>query len=138
MSFRNLFSGKKGLDLSRRSPAVQSLIGKTIAYLLKRAAENPSAQVRPAMLARAIGENEMIALTALSMLEEAGVTKAHIGLYCDATMQPIAEAQPGSPLPESLPCPACGEEHDLDSGTMKKEIFFTFDPKALAQVKVAA
>jgi hypothetical protein len=139
MSFRNWFRGKKRLDLSKRSPAVQSLIKKTIAYMQKRAAEDRAAQIRPAMLAMAISENEMIALTALNILRKAGVTEAHLGLYCDATMQRMGEASPGGPIPEALPCDACfGEQHDLDTGTMRKELFFTFDPEALAEVKEAA
>jgi hypothetical protein len=139
MSFRNWYSGKKRLDLSKRSPAVQSLIKRTIAYLRQRAAENPTAQIRPAMLATAIGENEMIALTALSILQRAGITKAHLGLYCGATMQWMGEVEPGRPAPKTLSCDAClGEQHDLDSGSMRREIFFTFDPKALAEVKEAA
>ena len=139
MSFPSLFSRKKRFDFSKRSPAVQSLIKKTVAYLRKRAEEDRSAQIRPATLAMAIGENEMIALTALNMLQKAGVTKAHLGLYCDATMQPVGEVEPGGPIPEVLPCSACaGEEHDLDSGKMRRELFFTFDPEALAEVKQAA
>jgi hypothetical protein len=139
MSFRNWFSGKNRLDLSRRSAAVQSLMKKTIAYLQRRAAEDPTAQIRPEMLASAIGENEMIALTALDMLQNAGVTKAHIGLYCAATMHRLGELVPGSPVPEAIPCDAClREPHDLGTGTMRKEIFFTFDPEALAELKEAA
>jgi hypothetical protein len=139
MSFRNWFSGKKRLDLSKRSPAVRSLIKKTIAYLRRRAEEDPTTQIRPAMLARAIGENEMMALTALDMLQSAGVTKAHLGLYCEATMHRMGEVAPGRPVPEALPCDACpGELHDLDAGTMRKEIFFTLDPEALAELKEAA
>lgn len=139
MSYRNWFSGKHRLDLSKRSEAVQSLIKKTITYLQKRAAEDPTAQIRPAMLASAIGVNEMIALTALDMLQSAGVTKAHIGLYCDATMHCLGEVEPGRPAPESLPCDACLREmHDFGTGTMRKEIFFTFDPEALAELKEAA
>jgi hypothetical protein len=138
MSFRNWYSGKKRLDLSKRSPVVRSLMQKTIVYLRRRAAEDPTAQIRPAMLAKAIGENEMIALTALNILQKAGITKAHIGLYCDATMQWLGEAEPYGSVPEILRCDACGEEHDLDSGSMRREIFFTFDPKALAEVKEAA
>jgi hypothetical protein len=138
MSFRNWYSGRKRLDLSRRSPAVRSLLQKTISYLRKRSSENPAAQIRPAMLAKAIGENEMIALTALNILEKAGITEAHIGLYCDATMQWMGEADPSDSVPETLLCDACGEQHDLSSGSMRREIFFTFDPKALADVKEAA
>jgi hypothetical protein len=139
MSFRNWFSGKKQLDLSKRSPVVRSLIKKTIAYLRKRAAEDPTAQIRPAMLAMAIKENEMIALTALNMLQETGVTKAHLGLYCDATMQRMGMAEPGGPVPEALPCDACsGDQHDLDSGTMRRELYFTLDPEALDELKEAA
>jgi hypothetical protein len=139
MSFRSLFSRKKGLDLSKRSPAVRSLIARTLAYLRKRAAEDPSAEIRPAMLSMAIGENEMIALTALNMLQKAGVTKAHVGLYCDATMQPVGEAEPGGEIPGILPCVACaGQEHELDTGTMRKELFFTFDPKALGELEQVA
>jgi|WetSurMetagenome_2_1015567.scaffolds.fasta_scaffold290399_2 hypothetical protein len=139
MSFRSWFSGNKRLELSKRSPVVKSLIRKTVAYLRKRAAEDPRAQIRPAMLAQAIGENEMVALTALDMLQNAGVTKAYIGLYCDATMHPLAKVEPGRPLPESMHCDACsGEPHDLDTGTMRREIFFTFDPEALAGLKEAA
>jgi len=118
---------------------VRSLIKKTIAYLQRRAAEDPAAQIRPAMLASAIGVNEMIALTALDMLQSAGVTKAHLGLYCDATMHRLGEVELGRPVPESLPCDAClGEPHDFGTGTMRREIFFTFDPDALAELKEAA
>jgi len=139
MSFRSWFSGKNRLDLSKRSPAVRSLIKKTVAYLRKRAEEDPTAQIRPAMLARAIGENEMMALTALDMLQSAGVTKAHLGLYCEATMHRMGEVEPGCPVPEALPCDACLQElHDLDAGTMRKEIFFTLNPGALADLKKAA
>jgi hypothetical protein len=139
MSFRNWFSGKNRLDLSKRSPAVRSLIKKTVAYLRKRAQEDPTAQIRPAMLARAIGENEMLALTALDMLQSAGVTKAHLGLYCGVTMHRLGEVEPGRPVPEALPCDACfGESHDLDAGTMRKGIYFTLDPGALAELKEAA
>jgi hypothetical protein len=139
MSFRNWFSGKKQLDLSRRSPVVRSLIKRTIDYLQRRAAEDPTAQIRPAILARAIGENEMIALTALNMLQKAGVTQAHLGLYCDATMHRMGEVEPNCPVPEALPCDACpGQQHDLDSGTMRRELFFTFDPEALAEAEGAA
>jgi hypothetical protein len=138
MSFRSWYSGKRPLNLSKRSPAVQSLIKKTIAYLRKRAAEDPRAQIRPAMLAMAIGENEMIALTALDILQNSGITKAHLGLYCGATMQWMREVEPGSPVPKSLPCGACGERHDFDSGAIRTEIFFTFDSKALAELKEAA
>jgi hypothetical protein len=139
MSFRNWFSGRKRLDLSRRSPAVRALISKTIAYLRRRAAEDPTAEIRPEMLARAIGENEMIALTALNILQKAGITKAHLGLYCDATLQRMGEAEPGGPVPEALPCDAClRQQHDLDSGTMRRGIFFTFDPEALGEVEEAA
>jgi hypothetical protein len=139
MSFHSWFSGKHRLDLSKRSEAVQSLIKKTIDYLQRRAAEDPTAQIRPAMLASAIGVNEMIALTALDMLQSAGVTKAHIGLYCAETMQWMGEVKRGRPTPEALPCDACAREmHDFGSGTMRKEIFFTFDPEALAELKVAA
>jgi hypothetical protein len=138
MSFRNLFSPKKELNLSKRSPVVRSLIERTVQYLRRRAAEDPAAQIRPAMLGQAIGEDDLIALTALNILRKAGVTKPHIGLYCDATMQPMGEADPGHPIPEVLPCPACGGEHDVDSGTMRKELFFTFDPDALGNVKQAA
>jgi hypothetical protein len=139
MSFRNWFSGTKRLDLYKRSPVVRSLIKKTIDYLQRRAAEDPTAQIRPAMLAMAIGENEMIALTALNMLEKAGATKAHLGLYCDATMHRMGEAEPGRPVPETLSCDAClGEQHDLDAGTMRKQLYFTFDPEALAELQEAA
>ena len=138
MSFRNLFSGKKRLDLSKRSAAVRSLVTRTIGYLQKRANEDPNAQIRPAMLAQAIKVNEMIALTALSILQDAGVTKAHIGLYCSATMQPMGGGEAGSPQLGALRCNDCGEQHDLGSGTMRKEIFFTFDSKALAEIKEAA
>jgi len=54
---------------------VRSLIKKTIAYLQRRATEDPAAQIRPQCSLRAIGVNEMIALTALDMLQSAGVTK---------------------------------------------------------------
>jgi hypothetical protein len=139
MSFRSWFSEKNRRDLSKRSPAVRSLINKTVAYLRKRAEEDTTTQIRPAMLARAIGENEMMALTALDMLQSAGVTKAHLGLYCEATMHRLGEVEPGRPVAEPLPCDACfGELHDLDTGTMRKEIFFTFDPEALAELKEAA
>ncbi len=139
MSFLSSFSRKKSLDLSKRSPAVRSLIERTLAYLRNRATDNPDAEIRPAMLAQAIGENEVVALTALSMLEDAGITKAHIGLYCDATMQYIGQAEPGEPIPQELPCDACaGDVHALDSGAMKREIFFTFDVKALSELKKAA
>ena len=53
-------------------------------------------------------------------------------------MQWMGQAEPGGLVPESLPCDACGDQHSLDAGSMKKEIFFTFDPKALAEVKEAA
>ncbi|NYF91397.1 hypothetical protein RBB79_17365 [Tunturiibacter empetritectus] len=61
---------------------MRSLIERTFAYLRNRATDNPDPEIRPAMLAQAVGENEMVALTALSILEDAGVMKAHIGLYC--------------------------------------------------------
>lgn len=138
MSFRNWYSGRRRLGLSKRSPAVRSLLQKTISYLRKRSAEDTAAQIRPAMLAKAIGENEIIALTALDILQEAGITKAHIGLYCDSTMQWMGEADANDSVPETLLCDACGEQHDLSSGSMRREIFFTFDPKALADVKEAA
>jgi hypothetical protein len=139
MSFRNWFRGKNRLDLSKRSEAVRSLIKKTVAYLQRRATEDQAAQIRPAMLASAIGVNEMIALTALDMLQSAGVTKAHLGLYCDATMHRLGEVEQGRPVPEALPCDAClGELHDIGAGTMRREIFFTFDPDALAELKEAA
>jgi hypothetical protein len=118
---------------------VRSLIKKTIAYLQIRAAEDPTTQIRPAMLALAIGANEMIALTALDMLQSAGVTKAHIGLYCEATMHWLGEVEPGRPVPEALPCDACLREmHDFGAGTMRREIFFTVNPEALAELKEAA
>jgi hypothetical protein len=133
------FSGNKRLDLTKRSPAVQSLIRKTITYLRKRSAEDPTAQIRPAMLALALGENEMIALTAPNMLQNAGITKEHPGLYCDATMQWLGEFEPGGSVPGALPCDVYfGEQHDFDSGTMRRELFFIFDPKALSELKEAA
>jgi hypothetical protein len=138
MSFRNWFNAGKQLDLSKHSPAVQALLRKTIVYLRRRAEEDPSTQIRPAMLALAIGENEMLALTALDLLQSAGVTKAHMGLYCASTMQPLGEYEPGGRSPESLPCPACGEPHDLDNGTIQSEIFFSINPEALAELKEAA
>jgi ribosomal protein S25 len=139
MLFPKLFNKTRAFDLSKRSVAVRSLVEKTLAYLRKRAAENPSAQIRPSMLAQVIGENGMIALTALRILEKAGITKSHIRLYCAKTEQYMGQAEPGQSLPETLPCDACErQEHDLDSGTMRSEIFFTFDPVALAQATKVA
>ena len=130
MSFRDLLRLRRN---DHHSPVVKQVLRDTLHYLNRVTANDPGIEIRPAMLAQNIRESEMVALSALYLLEKAGVVTPHVGVYCKSTLAPMETYGVGEPIPTALPCPACFEEHNFDDRTMSKELFFTVSRDALKQ-----
>jgi hypothetical protein len=128
MSFRDLLRLRRN---DTHSPKVREVVRQTVEYLDRITSSDPEAEIRPAMLAQTLRENEVVAISALYLLEQAGIVAPHTGVYCKATMAPIETYSLHEPIPPTLPCPACFEEHSFDDGSMTKELFFTVNRDAL-------
>ena len=128
MSFRDLLRLRRN---DNHSPRVREVVRQTVEYLDRITSSDPEAEIRPAMLAQVLRDNEVVAISALYLLEQAGIVTPHVGVYCRATMAPIEGYSVQQPIPPMLPCPACFEEHSFDDRTMTKELFFTVNRDAL-------
>jgi hypothetical protein len=128
MSFRDLLRLRRNYH---HSPKVDELLRRTVEYLDRVTSSDPEAEVRPAMLAQKIQESEVAALSALYLLEQAGIVTPRIGVYCRSTLAPIETYSVDETIPSTLPCPACFEEHSFDDRTVTKELFFTVNRDAL-------
>ena len=83
----------------------------------------------------AIGESELAALTALSMLEERGITRHHFGVYCGKTREPLDSIDDLNQLRDKYYCENCDEDHEAKKRTRAQllEVHFTVDMKKLRQ-----
>ncbi|SDG00544.1 hypothetical protein [Terriglobus roseus] len=123
---------------SPSSPQLNALVNRVVVYLRSRPGGD---QVVPKIVGKAIGETEIRALTALRVLEEQGIVHHHFGLYCTEKGIPLESIDDLSQLPAEKYCDACDEDHSEAEGEYKVEIYYTIDPRRLAQFrerKVAA
>lgn len=112
------------------SPRLEALVSKTADYLASRP---PDSEFVPKIVGRAIGESELAAATALTILERQGVTKHHFGVYCDNTGIPLDSFDDLSAVQSGrYYCEVCDEYHSLDNGTCEVEVYFTVDSHALS------
>jgi len=133
MSLANWF---KRATAPASSPRLERLIGSVVAYLKTRP---PGEEVRPNIVGRAIGETELAAMTALSILEHNGITKHHFGIYCGETGVPIASHDLPEELPdEGVPCYVCDREHWISDKSCKAEVYFTVDHEKLSRFRSRA
>jgi hypothetical protein len=133
MSLANWF---KRATAAASSPRLERLIGSVVAYLKTRP---PDEEVSPNIVGRAIGETELAAMTALSILERDGITKHHFGIYCGETDVPIASHDSPEGLPdEGVPCYVCDREHRLSDKSCKAEVYFTVDHEKLSRFRSQA
>lgn len=118
------------------SPRLEGLIGAVVDYLTSRP---PDEEIAPHIVGRAIGETEMAAMTALTILERDGITKHHFGVYCGETGVPLASHDSPEELPDDgVSCYVCDREHKLSDRTCKAEVYFTVDHKKLSRLKSRA
>lgn len=117
------------------SPRLEGLIESVVAYLKTRP---PDEEIRPHIVGRAISENELAAMTALSILERQGITKHHFGVYCGDKGVPIGSYDDLADVPPFSYCDACGIEHCSSDKTCRVEIYFTVDRDKLASFRKEA
>jgi hypothetical protein len=117
------------------SPRVEGLVLRTAQYLSSK----PSTEeFVPKVVGAALSESELVAMTALSLLEKMGITKHHFGVYCGNTGVPLESYDDLKDLTDSLPCKTCDDHHSVSEGTCKIEIYFTVDRDRLARFTAKA
>ena len=126
MSLVNWFRRSK---VPQSSPRLEGLVLRVAQYLLSRSAINEFAAK---IVGKAVGESELAALTALSILERIGVTKHHFGVYCKNTRIPLESYDDLGALSDSWYCEECDSTHSVSDGTCVVEIYFTVDKNELA------
>jgi hypothetical protein len=113
------------------SPRLEALVSKAADYLESRP---PDSEFVPKIVGKAIGESELAATTALTILERQGVTKHHFGVYCSNTEVPLDSFDDLSEIQANrYYCEICDEDHFLDDGTCKVEVYFTIESPALSR-----
>lgn len=113
------------------SPRLEALVSKAANYLASRP---PDSEFLPRIVGKAIGESELAAMTALSILEKEGVTKQHFGVYCGNTGVPLDSFDDLSAIrSDPYYCETCDEHHSLDDGACRVEVYFTADSSALSR-----
>ena len=122
----------------QKSSRLDSVVSAVVGYLRGVLAKNPSAEVRPALLAQVLNESELAILAALHVLEKKGVVEPHYGLYCSANSTPIDVYSSLAEVLDESPCEVCDEEHSLDDRSMYTELFFTVNPQQLNLFRLAA
>jgi len=108
------------------------LLLDTAQYLASR----PSDDEFPAkIVASALSESEMAALTALSLLEERGITQHHFGVYCSRRGVPLDTYENLKEIPENgrWRCEDCDEDHSVSDNSCRVEVYFTVDRDKLAR-----
>lgn len=126
MSFTNWF---RRAPQQPRSPRIEALLGKVVAYLKSRPKED---EVVPKFIAKAIGESEVSVITGLRFLEEAGVAKQWFAVFCGTSDVPLGRFPTLEDIPEEFRCDICDEQHCLADRTCKIEVLYTIDREKLA------
>jgi hypothetical protein len=106
-----------------------------VTYLSSRP---PGEEITPNIVGRAIGETELAAMTALTILEREGITKHHFGVYCGETGVPLESHDSLEELSEQVPCYVCNRDHKLSDKTCTAEVYFTADREMLSLFKLTA
>lgn len=120
------------------SPRLNGLVLAVAGYLARVVAEDPSAEVRPAMVAQVLHESELAILAAFYVLEKKGVVEPHYGLYCAANASPIEVYSSLLEVPSESHCEICDEDHSTDDSSMYTELFFTIDIQQLLTLRSVA
>ncbi len=126
MSLANWF---RNSNTPHRSARLDSVINKALAYLKSRPDDT---EVLPRILAKAIGESELTATTALRILEERGVTHHVFVLACGRTHKSLDRQDELHKLAESKYCNLCDEAHSQLDDTCHIELVYTIDREKLA------
>jgi len=116
----------------QRSARLDSVINKTLVYLKSRPNDD---EILPRILAKAIGESELTATTALRILEERGVTHHVFVLACGKTRKSLDRQVELHKLAESKHCNLCDEEHSQIDDTCHIELVYTIDREKLAKAE---
>ena len=96
---------------------------------------NPgTSEFPPKIVGKALSESELVAMTALSILERMGITKHHFGVYCGNTSLPLASYDDLKDVQGPWRCETCDEDHSVSNRTSKIEIYFTVNRDRLARV----
>ena len=127
MSLANWF---RHATAPRTSPRLESLVLRVAQYLESHPSDDEFA---PKIIGAALSESELAALTALSILEERGITKHHFGVYCARTGVPLESYDDLQHMREELYCEICDRDHVTTSHNCKIEIYFTVDRGRLGQ-----
>lgn len=113
------------------SPRLEALVSKVAGYLASRP---PDSEFVPKIVGKAIGESELAATTALTILERQGVTKHHFGVYCGKAGVPLDSFEDLSAIrSDQYYCEICDEGHSIDDRTCEVEVYFTVDTPALSR-----
>lgn len=112
------------------SARLDSVINKALAYLKSEPTDD---EILPRILAKAIGESELTATTALRILEQRGVTRHKFALGCGTTHLSLDRQDELHKLAPSKYCHICDEEHSQAEDTCNIELFYTIDRKKLAE-----
>jgi hypothetical protein len=123
MSWQNLFKQSKPHS-SLSSPRLDGVVHALAKYIDRVTKDNPRAEVRPAMAAKALNEPELAVLAAFYVLERAGAVSPRYGLYCRAHQSCIETYASMADIPDETDCPICDGVHTPDDGSAEIELFF--------------
>lgn len=127
MSYANWFRRQPP---ARTSPRLEALILHIAQYIQSRPAID---EFRPNIVAKAVSESELAALTGLSILERLGITKQHFGVYCGNTNTLLESYDDLAGISGPWRCEVCDADHSVAENSCKIDIFFTVDRDRLAR-----
>jgi hypothetical protein len=119
---------RESRDFKKKSPPVESLLKRVLAYVLERA-EAGYSEVIPTLAAERLGLPSVEVLGLLMLLEDEGVLRHHYRIYCRSSDGVLADVQTKEEVLRETYCKFCDKNHSEEA--LSVELVFEIIPNGL-------